>query len=326
MELDFLTDRDDAFESPSMLVKNVSERAYVDVYNSVVYAFKPGETKSIEEQKGLPVDDWGLPKVPPNYDARDKDGRRLHKEVALVTRQAGALDDIWKALNGKAGNPLVRLRSDGKDGAREKWKLESYCVHALKTARYIVDQWLKRCRDNITNGNPVEDKPVYVFDAEQDIRMLSRNTTEKRYKVKLDGSRWNTMEECERHIRSTPWLSSNSHNWQQHVEDMKGDDMLAPAAPIESTAPGVTETGASRQPSAAVAGVLKLAANAGKTLSSELVSRLDSDPDAMMEAMDFIMADEDEDGAGEPLTRRPGESNRAFKARVAAANEGKPTA
>lgn len=325
MEPEYLADRDDAFESPSMLVKNVSERAYVDVYNSVVYAFKPGETKTIEEQKGLPLNEWGLPAVPPNYDARDRDGKRLHKEVALVTRQAGKLDDIWRALNGKVGNPLVRLRGDGKDGAREKWKLEAYCVHALKTARYIVDQWLKRCRDNAANGNPVEDKPVYVFDAEQDIRLLSKNTNEKRYKIKLDGSRWNTMEECERHIRTTPWLSSNTHNWQQYVEDMKGEDVLSPAAPIEALS-GVTAEGSFRQPSAAVAGVLKLASKAGKTLPAELVARIDVDPDAMTEAMDFIMADEDEGAVAEvePPVRLPGESKKAYKERIAAL-ESKPT-
>lgn len=316
MELEMPTDLvDDRQAIPSMLVKNVSAREYVDVVGAVVYKFKPGETKTIEEHQDVKRDDFGKPLIKRKSSARGPDGQRLTNAVELVTAKGGKLDEIWAYLNKKKGNPLVRLRGDGKDKAREDWKLKAHSAHAMREAQYQIAQWMKRCADNRANGLPVEDKPHYIFDAEMDFLLFSKNTDEKRFKVTLDGSRFNTKEECEQHIKTSPFLAQYVDTWKSYVEDLKGGDILVAANPnVVAAIPA--PAGATN---AAVLGVLKMAEKAKKTIPAEIVSRLATDPDAMTEAMDFIMADEegDEDPDEKPPARLPGETKKAYRERIA---------
>ena len=298
MENPDLVDPNDDLTVLSCQIKNVSARTYMDVYGSVVYTWKPGETMILEEQQEPPREkNFGHRVIPPR-DAianRKLKGKGL-KSAKMVTAQGGKLDEVWAFLKKKPGNPLVRLKGDGKDAAREKWAIQAHSAHALKTARYQVDQWLKICRDDVANGNPVQDKPEYVFQAEQDIILFSRNVNEKRFKVTLDGSKFDSREECEKHIRHTPWLSQHAGVWQNYVQDLRGNDMLEPSAPAESIRAASDVEVSTRivhsEPSAAAKKVIRLAAQSGKELDPALLARID-DPDdetALEDAMNAIMA------------------------------------
>ena len=266
----------------SMLVKNVSARKHVDVYGSEVFTWLPGQTLEIKEMRDVKRDEFGTPEVKIKK-VLDAHGNKVRKKVSeMVVRQGGSLRHLWRWLNREDDNPLVKLTGGPKDAEREAWKIKVHAAGALARARHVVQKHLKICQDMEQAGMVPPDKPAYVFEAEQDIYLFSRSSEEKKWKVTLDGQRFNTKEECHAHIKNTPWLVRYLPVWEQYALDMKAGDQLSASNPDVIEPPAV----ASANP--LIQGVLKMAHDSGKTLPADIVSRLESDPDALREAMEYI--------------------------------------
>lgn len=302
------------FEAPARAeVGNACPRRWTALHSAKVFSWEPGEVTQVEEIRGPRLDKWGVPEQIPKSVFEIVDGKKRIPSHMLVTKQGCSLQDILKHLFNSDGCPLYVLKNDGRDPERRRMALERWRAWRLPKAQQEVEDNRLRAAREYSMGLPATSKPPGVREAEADLEMFRRtiDITNGRYMVRKDNEVFDFYDDAEAYIRKN--FPEVADVWQSWVTDRVGGTPVfrgsaeAPAAPAPEPVPRATESG--RSLGAAEQGIIAMADQFGKVLPEELVARLGSDPGAVKEAMDIILAPEPKRRGRPPGSRNAPESD-----------------
>lgn len=280
------------FEAPaSAIVGNASPRRWVREHSSIVFAWEPGEVRPVEEILSARLDKWGVPEQIPKNAFEVVNGQKRVPRHMLVTKQGCTLKEILRHLFSFDGCPLYVVKNDGRDAERRREAYERWRSWRLPKAQQEVEDNRLRAAREYAMGLPATSKPPGVREAEADLEMFRRtiDISNGRYMVRKDNEVFDNYDDAEAYIRKN--FPEVADVWQNWVTDRVGGNHKYRGAAAEAPEPTMRAT-VGRILGAAEQGIIALAEQSGKTLPAELVARLGSDPGAVKEAMDIIMAPE----------------------------------
>jgi hypothetical protein len=278
-----LSFRQDLQSRNTIMVGNASDRPWHHMFSSQMYHWAPREVKPIGAMIGLPVDEWGQTIRETASQAKDANGNPVKNTAQLVTMAGGSTEEVVQNILDYPGSPCYPVLHDGGDGDRADRAEKNYLDYHLSEARKTVNSHRAMCQMNLTAGIPNGPMPQYVWESEQLLISHAKQAQSnlKRYLVILDGAGFEFRDDAQAHILHATRWPQYVDTWQSYVKDIVG----GPHALRSNADLAVVGSG---WISAAALGILELAKRSGVELPAELVSRLDSDPESVTEAMEII--------------------------------------
>lgn len=197
--------------SRSIQVHNASDIEQTVPYNSVLYTFKPGETKDIEGQMDVVRDDFGRPTE-----------EAMERKLKAPNKHATA-EMIAEHLTTEGRiKGLCELVGDYTDEQEKLDARREWIKDITVKDKAIEARWRQRCLDSKNAGAGIPPMPASV-EAAQDRLIKYKNANienHKRFVVTVDGRSFDTKAEARKHIQNR--YPAEAAEWGNLVNDTFG--------------------------------------------------------------------------------------------------------